>query len=365
MAYRVIYAFKGVLLYKVSRKLLHLLDNDTYQLLLALKNGEKKEDICRYSEDINLCLSNLILLENTWSNISLLTKSNLESLKLTIVLKLSNEFVKVHSNSSKVMDFLSNHYSNKFKLVDKHQISSEIKITQDLDDKTFSIYIDDEVLYEKLLFQQAIFRLFFELGEIATNEKPRLFVAHAAGVVKDKFSILFPASAGSGKTTLTSYLINHGYKLINDDVIPINFDGSATCIHSPLKIKKGSWPVLNDMYPELLNIEVFRRSDNQLMKFLATDESQNAQAGKEYTVNALVIPEYSPNFKTSFTELRDDQKLKYFLESTPHLPHKFTRTYIKEICDWLETKRTWRLEYSDMHEAKIKLDELQLINNAE
>jgi len=63
---------------------------------------------------------------------------------------------------------------------------------------------------------------------------------HAAVLVKDGCGLLLPAVAGSGKTTLTAWLLGHGYGLLSDELAAVGQGDVIDGLTRPLNIKPGS-----------------------------------------------------------------------------------------------------------------------------
>jgi hypothetical protein len=54
-----------------------------------------------------------------------------------------------------------------------------------------------------------------------------LFTLHAAGIIINEHLVLFPASSGAGKTTLSFILLKEGYKLLGDDTLLLHANNGA------------------------------------------------------------------------------------------------------------------------------------------
>ncbi len=85
-----------------------------------------------------------------------------------------------------------------------------------------------------------------QLGQrmLVFNES-RQAMLHAALLVRNNCGYLFPAAAGSGKTTLTAWLLGHGYSLLSDELATVGETGQLDGFTRPLNIKPGSRPLLD------------------------------------------------------------------------------------------------------------------------
>jgi hypothetical protein len=63
---------------------------------------------------------------------------------------------------------------------------------------------------------------------------------HAALLVRNGHGFLFPAAAGSGKTTLVGWLLGRGFGLLSDELAVVEQGGRVDGLTRPLNIKSGS-----------------------------------------------------------------------------------------------------------------------------
>lgn len=97
------------------------------------------------------------------------------------------------------------------------------------------------------------------ISEIIVKNKQynnSVFALHGAALEKGGKVYLFLASSGTGKTTLTSYLINKAFNYITDDCILIDKNTlMVTPQTTPLQLRNGGLKILNDLGIEFPNIE--------------------------------------------------------------------------------------------------------------
>ncbi len=68
---------------------------------------------------------------------------------------------------------------------------------------------------------------------------------HAALLSYNGQGVLLPAVAGSGKTTLTSWLLGQGYGFCSDELVAVSDAGLADGLSRPLNIKPGSMTLVD------------------------------------------------------------------------------------------------------------------------
>ncbi len=109
----------------------------------------------------------------------------------------------------------------------------------------FELWLDGEVVVpwvdesdlEIALLQRAQYQL-------VVSERRRAIV-HGAALIQKERGILMAAAAGSGKTTLTSWLLGHDHGFLSDELAAIDTGGAMEGFGRPLNIKPGSVELLS------------------------------------------------------------------------------------------------------------------------
>jgi hypothetical protein len=102
-------------------------------------------------------------------------------------------------------------------------------------------------------------RMMFEILEVAYRSTPKLAVLHAAAIVQNEAALLFIGSQGSGKSTLVASLCAEGATYLADDLCPLDQSGRLLPIPAPQAIKEGSWTILEQSHPQLLESPIYQR----------------------------------------------------------------------------------------------------------
>jgi hypothetical protein len=118
-------------------------------------------------------------------------------------------------------------------------------------------------------------RVFVELLNALHNKRDEdwLMTVHASAISNGKKTILFSASAGSGKTTFAALLQAHGYHIISDDFVPIEKSTFRTYpLPIALSVKEGSMDLLSSHYPELNKNSVVKIDSKKSVRYLPADK---------------------------------------------------------------------------------------------
>jgi hypothetical protein len=86
---------------------------------------------------------------------------------------------------------------------------------------------------------------------------------HAGAVIRGDSCIILPGQSGTGKSTLTAWLVAHGYQYLTDELIFLADDGTVTPVTRPISLKSGlnhfSWMNLQDCDDQII------ASENEMM----------------------------------------------------------------------------------------------------
>ena len=149
---------------------------------------------------------------------------------------------------------------------------------------------------------------------ISANKKllPSCFALHGAALEKKGKAYLFIASSGTGKTTLTSYLLTKGLNYITDDCIIISKDTLLITPYStPLQLRKGGYELLSKLNIELENVKKLEEhSITYRYSFFPTNYiTQEIPIDKIFFINRS-------ESKNELTELSSIEKNKLLIEAS-------------------------------------------------
>ena len=192
------------------------------------------------------------------------------------------------------------------------------------------------------------------VGAVAGLE-PRLAVMHAAAVARRDAALLFPAKGGAGKTTLAAWLVSEGWRLVNDDIVPVRAaDGALAPIPAALSIKSGSWPILDARFPILRDRPTFGTGPRAL-RYLAPAAEQVRTAPVDCA--AVVLPERSgPDAPAELVPVRPVEAVAAMVAGGCLVDRPFTRASLEAFLRWVGARPCLRLRYGDLDAARDALE---------
>lgn len=214
----------------------------------------------------------------------------------------------------------------------------------------------------RLTFQGAVAAEANSLGEIVGRahefffswEHPKTeFLAyfHAAAVSLGDHSVLLPGVSGVGKSTLTGYLVRHGFGYIGDDLVAMDRAGwSLRPLPTCLTLKSGSWPILTALYPQLPDLPTLQWRGRHV-RYVEPDQAQHAGSAP----SVIMFPAYARRGDTYLNALAPLQTMTRLLETTD-LHRPTTEATLAEFLQFVEHTPAYELVYKDLPSAKAVIE---------
>lgn len=247
-------------------------------------------------------------------------------------------------------------------LISHHEAEAELA-----PDHFFHIYRNSKTLYFKVndkiienfksnetgfLKGAVLLKLSGILHEI--NHTNWMMTIHAAAVSNGKIAILFPATAGSGKSTLGALLHTNGFNLVSDDFVAM--DSHHKQIYQlPVSttIKEGSFKVLLPYFSELDNLLLEKAYTGKHVRYLPINKS--LELGVGLPVNKLVFVKFKKDKPFKFEKITKKTALPRLLKETWVNPQP---RHVKEFFRWFDQAQVFEMQYSNISDAIKVVQEL-------
>jgi len=225
----------------------------------------------------------------------------------------------------------------------------EVLIYRDHD--TLPIVINGEVCDAGASLEDVIVKLHRELTVVALERQTNSIVLHAAAVTTEGQGVLMPALGGSGKTTLTAWLLLQGFQLLNDDLLGLSADThQLNTAPMALSVKSGAWPVICELYTDFSELPVYGPPGHQ---FRYLPPSVSMVASQPASVRLVVIPAYDATADNiEVTSLTADQLFEHLVESGSLILRPFVADKIESLVRWLNNVDTVRVRYAALADVE-------------
>src|SRR5207244_456655 len=156
---------------------------------------------------------------------------------------------------------------------------------------------------------------------------------------------------GIGKSTLTGYLVSHGFGYIGDDLVAMDRAGwSLRPLPTCLTFKSGSWPILTALYPQLPDLPTLQWRGRDV-RYVEPDQAQHAGSAP----SVIMFPAYARRGDTHLNALAPLQTMTRLLETTDlHRPR--TKATLVEFLQFVEQTPAYELVYKDLPSAKAVIE---------
>ncbi len=133
---------------------------------------------------------------------------------------------------------------------------------------------------------------------IAATDFNRLIV-HAAVLVKNNKAIVFPATPGSGKSTLSACFALNGWKLYSDEMAIIDLESLKVMpLFRPICLKNESISLIKKWFPESILTEIAKDTQKGDVAHLKVNSFSEYKKLLPTDIIAIVFPQYQEKTKT-------------------------------------------------------------------
>lgn len=216
----------------------------------------------------------------------------------------------------------------------------------------WTVFEDDEPRAECRAMEDVVPAIKLLLREIAVNRHPFLMSVHAGVVSFGDGCVLLPASAGSGKTTLTAALVRAGATYFSDEIALLE-EGTLAVRPVPLAltIKEGSVAPLRALYPEIDAMATHVREDYVRVRYLTPPRESLPLTDEPRPVRWLVFPRYTEGGRTELRPLSRPAALRRLLDESFLPLGQLDRRKVESLVQWMRTVECFELPLSSLVEA--------------
>ena len=258
--------------------------------------------------------------------------------------------VTIQSESAVVIDLLRPMYQLTQSIV---QTSRKVTLNIFVQGDRFPIVYNGHTLDTGISVEDTALICLGVINVLASYIEEHAISLHAAAVSSGDTSVLLAARGGSGKTTLTAYLVANGYKLINDDAIHLSTEPvKIVPIPVALSIKSGSWDVVAQWYPHLMQQAVYGPPDRRI-RYLPPSDDQVCL--NSVACSIVCFPRYRTGASTEVLAIDKATALSMLIESGCYLPKPVKPAQVQQLVDWARGLTFYTLDYSSVNEAEAAI----------
>jgi HprK-related kinase A len=183
-----------------------------------------------------------------------------------------------------------------------------------------------------------------------------LLLLHAGAVERDGLSLVLPATPGSGKSTLTAALSQHGWRLLSDEFGAFDHEsGSFRAVLKPIALKNQSIDVIRRFSPRAVFGPEFPKTRKGTVAHLASTQDAVARRHEPACPGAFVLPKWVAGSPTRFQRLSENV-LFSALAFNAFNYNLLGAIGFKAVVRLVRQCPAWQLIYSDLHDALATIE---------
>jgi hypothetical protein len=181
---------------------------------------------------------------------------------------------------------------------------------------------------------------------------------HAGAVSIDGRCLLFPATPGSGKSTLVAALMSAGATYLTDELVLLMPDSALRPLPISLGLKKGSWPLFTPSHPELDRLPVHVQADGTKVRYLSPTSTAPQVDTPGTHLHALIFPRYAAGSQTQLTPISTAKAFYRLAAAGYAVPGDLTPEVVTALLDWISCQECYELQVGDLDHAVSTVKEL-------
>jgi len=225
-------------------------------------------------------------------------------------------------------------------------------------------FCDSREPFKPLNHSQAFAMLEWGMNWTVAAHELQYVIIHSAVLERNGKAIIFPAPPGSGKSTLTAYLANTGWRLLSDEmalVLPLT-DRVIPFVR-PVCLKNQSIDLAKLWFPELAYSSIAKDTHKGDVIHMAPNKPAFDRAQEGAEIVGIVFPKYAPLAELDIYQLSMQEAFMQLV----HNAFNFTAIgadSFKTVTDLIEKVQSFEICYNNLEEVSLFLDE-EIIQRAD
>jgi hypothetical protein len=219
---------------------------------------------------------------------------------------------------------------------------------------------DDSVCYRAGTAGELCTYLVGEIIYHLIENNSRELLIHAACLRRGELGILLPGASGSGKSTISAWLLSRGFQYLTDELVGINTETfEIDAFTRPLNIKHGGMHAIQSTFGS--DFGAGETLEGNISHLVPHRLFSPVFEGSTTRVQVVVFPHYSSSADFSLERLSTAKTalllMQTFVNARNHAEHGF-----HQMTSFARTVQGFTLEYSgfsQLHALERALDELE------
>ena len=217
------------------------------------------------------------------------------------------------------------------------------------DDKGFFVARNGKIVLRDRDQSAARGGLLVECLRRSAPERQWLACLHASAICRNDRALVFSGGCGVGKTTLTLGMLHAGWRLIADDMLPIDREDHALWpLPFGMSLKEGSFALAERLFPETEAIPALS-TDRGPVRYFFPEGRARLWAEGGLPASTLIFPRFEVDAELEIQPMAAAQALQQLVTNGSAID--LTGCHLDDFLEWLETAACYSLTYGDLDAA--------------
>jgi HprK-related kinase A len=218
--------------------------------------------------------------------------------------------------------------------------------------------LDGRSLFPPFPAEQALAALEWGINLAIATRINHLLLFHSAVVERNGYAVLFPAWPGSGKTTLCTALVHHGYRLFSDEFGLMDpHHRMFFPIPRLMPLKNESIHVIRDYLPEVRLGPEIRNTHKGTITHVPPPKESIVRSSETAKANWIVFPKWVSGASLRLDPLPGSEAF-LLLASNSFNYEVLGETSFQAVAQLIKSCRCYKLTYSDFDAAIAAMNAL-------
>ncbi len=221
-----------------------------------------------------------------------------------------------------------------------------------------SIYSDGGVVFRNVPMAQVVPLTEWTLNLCAFHRPCRHLLVHAAVVERDGLAAILPGDAGSGKSTLCAALVHRGWRLLSDEVAPVQTaDGCILPVPRPIGLKEQSIEAIRQFAPQAVFGPIWPETAKGRLVHVLAPEASVRRMDEPARPAWVIFPSYTPGAEARLEPLGKPKALLHCATNAFNYD-VLGRLGFETAAQLIDRCDCYRYSYSDLEQAVAGMDAL-------